>query len=355
MVGFVKRVVVDGFWRRRDYERFYLVFGGHILFQTLHSAVEFDLFTRLDRAGSLTADQIARQLGLAAQPTRILLLGLTSTGFLRKSGVRYRNAPVARELLSADSPMNVLAYVRLQHQGVYRAMHHMTESLRTHRNEGLQELSGDEPTLYERLAHQPALAQIFQDAMQQLSVQTNRLFAGLVDLSDVKHLVDVGGCDGTNLITLARRYPHLRGTVFDLPSVCAIARRNIAVHGLSDRLRVVEGHCFESDFPRDADTFLFSHFFTIWSKEKDLRLLQKALAALPSGGRAMIFNMMQRDDGTGPLSAAVGSPYFLTLATGEGMLYAWREYEELFRLAGFVDMHRQRLPSDHGVIWGRKP
>lgn len=29
--------------------------------------------------------------------------------------------------------------------------------------------------------------------MQQLSVQTNALFANNVDLSDAKHLVDVGG------------------------------------------------------------------------------------------------------------------------------------------------------------------
>lgn len=115
------------------------------------------------------------------------------------------------------------------------------------------------------------------------------------------------------------------------------------------------GHCFESDFPKGADAFLFSHFFTIWSKKKDAQLLQKSFAALPSGGRVMIFNMMQKDDGTGPLSAAVGSPYFLTLATGEGMLYSWREYETLFREAGFSKVTRLVLPRDHGVITGYKP
>ena len=69
----------------------------------------------------------------------------------------------------------------------------------------------------------------------------------------------------------------------------------------------------------------------------------------------MIFNMMQNDEGTGPLSAAVGSPYFLTLATGEGMLYSWKEYEGLFREAGFLKVKRIVLPRDHGVITGIKP
>jgi len=64
---------------------------------------------------------------------------------------------------------------------------------------------------------------------------------------------------------------------------------------------------------------------------------------------------MQNDDGTRPLSAAVGSPYFLTLATGEGMLYTWSEYEDLFRKAGFFQVKRIVLPHDHGVIMGVKP
>jgi hypothetical protein len=56
-----------------------------------------------------------------------------------------------------------------------------------------------------------------------------------VDLSQVSHLVDEGGGDGTNLITLAGANRSLRGRAFDLPSVCEIARRIIAVNRLSGR------------------------------------------------------------------------------------------------------------------------
>ena len=92
----------------------------------------------------------------------------------------------------------------------------------------------------------------------------------------------------------------------------------------------------------------------MWSKEKDLYLLKKAHAALPKGGSAMISNMMQRDDQTGPLSAAIGSPYFLTLATGESMPYTWKEYKDLFIKAGFSKVLVHKLPMDHGVIVGIK-
>jgi cyclopropane fatty-acyl-phospholipid synthase-like methyltransferase len=171
----------------------------------------------------------------------------------------------------------------------------------------------------------------------------------------VKHLVDVGGGDGTNIIAIARRWPHLRATVFDSPTVCEIARKNIAACGLADRLDAVPGECFADPFPRDADCLVFAHFFTIWGEKQDRELLKKCYDSLPSGGQVVIFNMMQHDDESGPFSAAVGSPYFLTLATGVGMLYTWNEYETWMRDAGFNDVRRHRLLRDHGLIVGRKP
>jgi hypothetical protein len=62
--------------------------------------------------------------------------------------------------------------------------------------------------------------------------------------------------------------------------------------------------------------------------------------------------MMQSDSETGPLVAAMGSPYFLTLATGEGMIYTWKEYETWLREAGFLKIKRQTLLRNYGVIIG---
>jgi hypothetical protein len=123
---------------------------------------------------------------------------------------------------------------------------------------------------------------------------------------------------------------------------------------LTNRLSAIPGNAFEDDFPRGADCFLFAHFCTIWSEAKNRRLFQKAYEALPRGGRIIVFNMMQSNDESGPLSAAVGSPYFLAIATGEGMLYTWNEYATWLRDAGFGDVGCQTLPRDHGFITGVK-
>jgi len=339
----------------KDIERFSLVFGGHIFFQTLSAAVRFDLFTLLSSEGGLTHPQIAKSLGIDEKPCRILLLGLMAVKLLRKKGDIYTNAPLADIALNRKSPKNLLSFVELQHHVMYKAMNSFYDAIKANTNVGLKEFKGDEPTLYQRLAHYPDLEKIFQAAMEDLSVQANASFAQHVDLSHVKHLVDVGGGNGANIIAFARKYPKLRATVFDFPSVCEIARKNIKAQSFTDRLGAAPGNCFTDAFPKGADCILFCHFFTIWSEEKDKLLLKKSFDALPSGGSAIIFNQMQSDKEDGPLAAAIGSPYFLTLATGEGMLYTWSEYESWMKQAGFIKVKRQKLPRDHGVIIGVKP
>ena len=340
---------------RRRLARIYQLMGGHIYFQTLSAAAQLDLFTLLAREQRLTRPQIARQLGLQEKPARILLLGCVTLGLLRKRGGFYENTRLSAHLLNRDQPRNIVPIILWQQFINYRAMSAFPEALAANRNVGLREFQGAEPTLYQRLAHHPDLEKIFQAAMEAISRQANHLLAAAVDFGRFHHLVDIGGGNGANIIGLARRFPNLQADVFEAPSVCALAREKIQAEGLSGRLGAIAGNCFEDAFPAGADGILFCHFMTIWSEEKNRLLLRKAHQALTPGGAVIIFNQMQADDESGPWSAAMGSPYFLTLATGEGMLYTWNEYERWMREAGFAPVRRKALIRDHGLIIGIKP
>jgi cyclopropane fatty-acyl-phospholipid synthase-like methyltransferase len=352
--NWIQRYLFERVLLRRPYERMYLILGGHIFFQTLSAAVELDLFSLLDKHKCMTREEIAKALDCAQQPIRILLLGCTTLGLLRKRGPSYSNTVLSRRLLVRSAPKNIVDVVRWQHHINYRAMSHFAEAIRANSNLGLQEFLGMEATLYERLTHDERLEGIFQDAMESISVQANAMLVRSLDLRDAKYLVDVGGGNGTNIVAFARKFPHLRAAVFDSASVCEIAKENIAKEGLSDRLDVWPGDCFTDPFPIEADAILFAHFFTIWSEEHNRQLLRKCFDSLPRGGAVITFNMMQFDTENGPLGAAMGSPYFLTLATGEGMLYTWQEYSHWMRDAGFRSIESRALPRDHGLIIGRK-
>jgi ubiquinone/menaquinone biosynthesis C-methylase UbiE len=261
---------------------------------------------------------------------------------------------MSETFLVRDNPRNFLSIIEWQHFIVYKPMYDFYESIKQNTNVGLEQYEGDEPTLYQRLTHVPHLQQIFQDAMSGISVQSNTAFAKAVDFSDVTHLIDVGGGDGSNILTIAKENPHLKASVFDSAPVCEIAKKNIASKGFSDRLGAIPGDCFKDPFPKEADCILFCHFFTIWSEKNNQALLKKAYDALPKGGKVMIFNMMQNDNEDGPIGSAIGSPYFLALATGEGMLYTWKEYTKWMKDAGFAKVDVLALPKEHGVIIGTK-
>lgn len=114
------------------------VFGGHILFQTLRTGVRLGIFDLLEHEGPLTRQEIAERLGLAAQPLRIVLLGLTATGLLSKNGDYYANTQAASQYLVRTSPKKITAYVELQHQVMYKGLWWLLESVREFRNVGLE-------------------------------------------------------------------------------------------------------------------------------------------------------------------------------------------------------------------------
>lgn len=341
--------------RELDREQFNLIAQGHAAFQLLWAGVQFRLFDLLATAPGMSREAITERLGLQPQPARILLVGLAALGLVKKDGDAFYNADLSNELLVTGQPGNLVDVLGWQNHIVYKGLADFVESLRQGANVGLRNFAGDEPTLYQRLTHDKFTEKVFQDAMSSLSSHANRHLIEKADLSEVSHVMDVGGGDGTNAIALVRKHPHLQATVFDSASVCEIARRNIQAQGLSARIDTCEGNLFDTPYPDGVDAILYSHMFTIYSPEKNRRIIQKTHDALPDGGRIIIFNMMGNDEDTGPVSTALGSPYFLAIATGEGMLYSWKDYEDWLSDSGFSELQRiDDLPLDHGLFIGIK-
>lgn len=337
-----------------DFEAFAQCVGGHTAFQLTRAGVELGVFDYLAEHPERTRAEIGEALGLKQQPTRMLMLGLTSLRLVHKDGERYRNSAIVSKLLVSSTESSWIPFLKWQHEIVYRGQTDLVESFRQGTNVGLRQFPGTGDNIYERLTHSPDLEAVFQHAMSSLSRSANRMLADELDLSGVRHLVDAGGGDGTNCMTLARKNPHLDVTVFDRQSICERASRNVAEAGMTDRVRVHPGDLFKDAFPPSTDAVLLAHMLTIWSPENNVRLLRRIHDTLKPGGQVIIFNMMGNDDDSGPNSAAFGSPYFLVIATGEGMLYSWRDYEAFLAEAGFRRTLRRELPSSHGMLVGIK-
>ncbi|MGA5132624.1 methyltransferase [Streptomyces olivoreticuli] len=329
-------------------------YKAHYHFQFLSAAFQFGLFTILEQEPGIVAKDIAIRLDLKEQPTRILLLGCTATGLIRKEDGGYYNTPLTQPL-SVNPDQAPGSFIPWEQQGIYRAMSWFPEALQADTNVGLQrEIPGTAPTLYERLAGHPELESTFHTMMGAVSRLVGEEIAEKLDLSAHRHLLDVGGGTAINASTLAARWPELRVTIGDLPSVAAAANEKVAELGLSDRVSAVPLDAFNDEFPTGCDAVLFAHFLEIWSAERIRALLAKASRALEPGGAVFVVTPHQNDEETGPERAAYLSAYFHTIASGEGMVYTGREYEQWFVEAGLEPSGRVMLGADTVVICGRK-
>ncbi|SHG69671.1 methyltransferase [Streptoalloteichus hindustanus] len=329
---------------------------GHAAFQYLNAGCELGLFALLAREPDLTRENVRDGLGLADRAVDVLLLGTTSLRLTTRVEGRYRNAPVIDQLVREGRWENFANVVAFEAHIVYEGQADFVESLRDNTNVGLRRIRGTGRDLYHRFAENPHLERVFYRYMRSWSELANPLLLQKVDFGRVKKVLDVGGGDAVNAIALAGEHPHLEVTVLEIPATGPIARRRIADSGLSDRVSVHECDIFRDPFPTGADCVLFSHQLVIWEPEQNVELLRRAHEALPPGGQTVIFSSISDDDGDGPLMAALDSVYFAALPAEGGMIYAWRQYEEWLREAGFTRIHR--LPcaawTPHGIIAATK-
>jgi hypothetical protein len=337
-----------------DFDRVVLISCGHTASQLLWAGVQLGVFDTLSATPNLTRDQIAEKIGLQSQPARILMTGLAALKLVQKDGDLFRNSASSEKLLTHASPDNMIDVLGWQIHIVYPSAVDMIDSLKQFKNVGLRHFKGEADNIYHRLPHNPFIEKVFHDAMMSLSNSANAELAKLPIFDSIKHMVDAGGGAGQNAMALVKAHPQLNVTVFDGASACGIAKENVAKAGLAEHIDTWPGDFFVDAFPPNIDAVFFGHMMTIWSPERNTGLLRRAYDALPPGGRVLVFNMMGDDDEIGPMSAALGSPYFLTTATGQGMMYSWREHESFLAAAGFRQTERHVLPKDHGLLVGIK-
>lgn len=335
------------------YDRFQFLMNAPALFNAVATSVELRIFSFLAGGTEATFDQIRDFTDLPRHQLRVLLQAVCATGLLTRRDGRYANSRVAEDLLASDAEDSWAHIIVGWKEVYYPAFAQMTKALRAGTNTALDAYPGDEPTLYQRLSRNPELEAVFHRAMSAFTLRSVDALVERPEFAGVRHLLDVGGGDGTTSIRLAARHPELKSTVFDIPSVSRLASGKTT--SLADRVDLLPGNMFTDEFPLGPDAVLFSHVLEIFSDEQILAMLKKAYDVLPTGGRVFLYGYNVSDDETrGIFSARLGL-YFNVLASGQGMAYPAADYERWLTEAGFRDATTIRdLPFEHGLSMGTK-
>jgi len=282
-----------------------------------------DLFTRIG-AGRNTIRSLAADAGASERGLRALCDYLTVHGHLSKLGSRYSLTINARVYLTKASPAYLGSAVKfLASDSTVAAFCRLRKTVERG-NAGGQELDWVE---YARsmapLAR--ATAQFAAEALQ-------------VDSAGPIQVLDLGAGHGLYGLAIAARNSSAQIFALDAPQVLEIALENARQAGVAARYHTIPGDAFEASFGGPYDVVLAANLAHHLDEASNVRLFQKARAALKPAGRMVLIEWIPNPDRVSPSHDAA---FALTvLATSaRGAIYTLKEYSQMLRAAGF---HRVR-------------
>jgi len=252
--------------------------------KVLLTAVEFGVFTVLGQR-RLTGAELGKELNLHPRGIADFLDALVAMKFLDRQGdgpaAKYFNTEAGKVYLDRNSPRYIGGIPEMLNARLFKFWHDLPEALRTGKpqNETKHGMKG----IFEELYSDPMKLELFLDAMTGLSRINFEALAEKFDFSRYHTLCDVGGATGLLCIEVAKKYPHLQCTSFDLPPVEPVAKKHIARAGLSERVRIASGDFFTDPVPK-AEVITMGMILHDWNLERKMQLIRAVYDALPAGG-----------------------------------------------------------------------
>ncbi len=310
----------------------------------LHAGVKLDLFTPLSKTPA-TAAELAERLKLNERGLGMLLDALAALELLCKDGQRYQASSFAAQFLSTDSSA-YLGHIILHH-------HHLVDSWAR-----LDDAVRSGQPVRRRVSHDSGEQEreSFLLGMFNLATLLAPQVVKQVDLSEHRHLLDLGGGPGTYAIHFCLQNPKLQATIFDLPTTRLIAEKTISQFDLLERISFVAGDFQDDSFPGCYDVAWLSHVLHGEGESGCARMLQKTVDVLEPGGRLLVQEFILDDTRDGPLFPALFSLNML-LGTPQGKAYSEAEIRSLLAAAGLEQIERLPvdLPNGIGVLCACKP
>ena len=331
------------------YDRILQTTFGFCSAKVLLSAVELGVFGAL-AAEPLDAAALRSRLRLHERAARDFFDALVAQGFLWRDGTgRYGNSPEAARFLDPAQPDYVGGIIEMMNARLYQFWGSLTEALRTGKPQNEAKSGGD---LFANLYTDPTSLEGFLRAMTGITTPVAEALARAFPWESVGSVADIGTAQGCMPVWLALAHPHLHAAGFDLAEVEPIFSRFVAEHGLSERVRFMAGDFFRDALPR-ADVLIMGMILHDWDLPTKLMLIDKAHAALSSGGSLIITEMLIDDERRSHLPGLLMSLNML-IETRGGFDFTGADCIGWLRQAGFSDAYTVPLAGPYSAVIGTK-
>ena len=265
--------------------------------QAISVAARLGLADLLD-AGSRTPAELAASTATNPDALRRMLRTLAGAGIFEEEEAsgRFRLTPLAGPLRST-APDSISAYaVMAGERWIWQALGAMEHTVRT---------------------GEPAFDHVFG--------------MPLFDYYAKHPAADLGGGQGGLLAAILRAASEARGTLFDLPHVMDIARRQFEQAGVATRVRLETGDFFKS-VPVGGEVYLLRKVLHDWDDDKARAILRVCRGAMTAHARLLIVETLVAPGNT-PCHAKELD--LLMLVYTGGRERTEQEYRELLDATGF--------------------
>src|SRR5512139_4077058 len=283
----------------------------------LFAALKTGVFRALAE-GPCGAPALARRIGADPGKLSVLLDALAALGLVSKSGGKYRNAGVARELL-LPGPRS-LESILLHHLDGWGDWGRLAATIR----------AGRRPRLGAEGGYQENFIRGMEENARERAARVARAFP----LGPGERVLDLGGGAATYAVAWADAYPGARITVFDTPGTLRVTRKILREKGAEGRVRLLEGDFLVDPTGGPYDFVWISQILHAFAEPDCRRLLRRARAALAPGGRAGVQEFLLDDGKVSPPGPVFFSVHMVAV-TGGGRAYTAGEISGMMGKAGF--------------------
>jgi hypothetical protein len=300
-----------------------------------------------------TVRELAQASDTQPEPLNRLLRALASVGLISHDPERQSFALTSLgETLRKSSQGSLRAQALYFQGGEFReAWGNLEYSIRTGRT-AFDHLFG--MSAWEFMRRNPQREILFDESMSSTVKLISKGFSESYSFTEISKLVDVGGGNGSLLITVLKKHTHLLGLVVDQIGVIDRAKEKIAEEGLTSRCDVLNADILTS-IPSGGDAYVLSRIIHDWNDEKAVQILTNCSKAMESGQKVLMLERIVpskiEKNKTSELTCFVD---LSMMVMNGGKERTKEEFREILDLAGFRLERIVEVGNDWNVIEGIK-
>ncbi|GHO47996.1 methyltransferase [Ktedonospora formicarum] len=237
--------------------------------------------------GPQSVEVLAKQVGVQADMLALHMRTMCSKDiFVEIEEGVFAHTERSR-YLQTDIPCSLVSVSELIRSDSQRAVwtpEALAYSIRTGKS-AFEHILGE--NLWSFLGTHPEDLAIANGAVVTLSDSLNEVIAEVLDLTDRRSFVDVGGGDGSFLATLLSKYPETTGALLEVPPMIENVKAQEFISELAGRYTYHSGDFLEG-VPEGGDAYLLKEILTHWNDEACLKILNNCRKAMAPAGRLYV-------------------------------------------------------------------